>query len=284
MGRRKKKKRRESESAEAKPTPPTTKKKVGTSLKSLLADVQLEEPSAKKSAPKQQVRRTTPARRAEASRAGGSRDEASRPDGPARSDDPARLGDPVEPRPSESLRGEDRIAFFDAIAGVKPLDAPNRAVSGPKPAPARPAPPGARTADDDARARLAALVAGGVRFEIERADDLVRGRRAGVSPRAAEALERKGVVPEATLDLHGQVGDEAERAVVRFVRREQRRGARRVCIVHGKGRHSEGGVGVLRDRVIHALTEGGAAPVVHAFASASARFGGSGALMVELSA
>jgi DNA-nicking Smr family endonuclease len=189
---------------------------------------------------------------------------------------------PAAARPSEALRGEDRIAFFDAYAGVKPLGGPSRAVAGESPPPSRPAAPAARRADDEARARLAALVAGGVRFELERVDERIRGRRAGAPARTVEALERRGVVPEASLDLHGLRGADAEREVVRFVRREHRRGARRLCIVHGKGLHSEGGVGVLRDHVVHALTEGGAAPIVRAFATAPAALGGSGALLVEL--
>lgn len=139
-----------------------------------------------------------------------------------------------------------------------------------------------RSADEEARARLGALVAGGVRFEIEREDELVRGRRVGTPPSVDAELGRRGVAPEGILDLHGKSGAEAERAVVRFVRARQRRGARRLCIVHGKGKHSEGGLGVLRERVIHALTEGGAAPVVLAFSTASQELGGSGALVVQL--
>ena len=48
--------------------------------------------------------------------------------------------------------------------------------------------------------------------------------------------------------------------MVTFVRAQQRRGARHVCVVHGKGLHSESGVSVLRDHVVTALTEGGATP------------------------
>ena len=66
------------------------------------------------------------------------------------------------------------------------------------------------------------------------------------------------------------------------MRAQHRRGARRLCLAHGKGNHSEGGVGVLRDVVVRTLTEGGAAPVVHAFATASSHLGGTGALVVEL--
>jgi DNA-nicking Smr family endonuclease len=242
---------------------------VGTSLKALLRDVRLDEPGertegAREGAPaKRPVQKKRSARQMPAA-----------PPAPA---------PPAEARPSDTLRGEDRIAYFDAYAGVKPIGGKPRAVPG-SPAPAKRAatPPAKARADDEARDRLAALVAGGVRFELEREDERIRGRRAGTPPRVAEALERRGVVPEATLDLHGHRAAEAERAVVRFVRRQHNRGARRVCVVHGKGLHSDGGVGVLRDRVVHALTEGGAAPVVKAFATAPPHLGGSGALMVEL--
>ena len=68
-----------------------------------------------------------------------------------------------------------------------------------------------------------------------------------------------------------------------FVREEHRRGRRTLCIIHGKGKHSEGGIGVLRGAAVEALTKGGAAPLVECLASAPERFGGSGALLVRLS-
>src|SRR5690606_29525709 len=118
-------------------------------------------------------------------------------------------------RPSETLRGDDRIAYYDAYAGVRPLGKTRRKHRRRPDVSAPPVlEPSRSRADEEARARLAALVAGGVRFEIERVDERVRGRRAGLAPRVAEVLERQGVVPEATLDLHGMRADEAEREVV----------------------------------------------------------------------
>lgn len=191
---------------------------------------------------------------------------------------------PLKPkeRPSTAARGDDRTAFMDAMVGVRPLKD-----KGPPPVrgqgrPRRPVPPAESSGDVEARARLAALVGGGVRFEVERDDDLVQGWRVGTPARAAHALGRRGAVPEATIDLHGMTAAEAERELVRFLRAQQRRGVRRVCVVTGKGLHSEGGVGVLRDRAVRTITDGGAAPVVAAFASAPASLGGAGALMVQL--
>lgn len=186
-------------------------------------------------------------------------------------------------KPSETLRGDDRIAYYNAYSGVKPLGAGEARPRGARrvPPPVE-APPPRSTVDDEARARLAALVAGGVRFDIERDGDEIRGLRVGTSPAVLRALLRLDASPEATLDLHGMRGDEAEVEVARFVREQQRRGARRVCVVHGKGTHSPGKLGVLRDHVVHALVEGGAAPFVQAFATASLAYGGTGALIVEL--
>lgn len=259
MARRKGKKKKPKDATRGEPS--GTSKEVGTSLRSLLTDVRLEaEPDEKPATPART--RPTPKKKA-----------------PSKA--PAQPAPTPDERPSETLRGTDRIAWYDAYAGVKPIGGKRRAVPGER-APERRAAPPTSPADDEARDRLAALVAGGVRFELERADDEIRGRRAGAPGSVAAALQKKGVVPEATLDLHGLRAEDAERDTVRFVRAQHRRGARRVCIVHGKGLHSDGGVGVLRDRVVHALTEGGAAPVVRAFASAPAHLGGTGALVVEL--
>ena len=75
---------------------------------------------------------------------------------------------------------------------------------------------------------------------------------------------------------------EVERAVHDFVRDAQRRRARHLLIIVGKGQHSEDGVGVLAEVAVRALSQGGAAPLVAAFASAHSRHGGSGALAVLL--
>lgn len=188
---------------------------------------------------------------------------------------------PESVRPSDLLRGDDRIAWFDAYAGVKPLSSKERARA---PAPVVPPPeaPLNSEGDDEARARLAALVGGGVRFEIERDGHEVRARRAGTRDHVLRALMRSGVRPEATLDLHGMRANEAERELVRFIRAQHRRGVRRVLVVHGKGLHSDAGGPVLGDVAVEVLSKGGAAPVVEAFVTASPELGGSGALLVEL--
>ncbi len=134
-------------------------------------------------------------------------------------------------------------------------------------------------AEAAARAKLDALVGGGHRFEISRDDDEVRGARVDAHKSVMSYLEDPA--PEGDLDLHGFFAQEAEREVIRFVRQQQRTGRRCVRIIFGKGKHSAGGVGVLQDAVIKALTKG-AAPVVLGFRTASPRLGGGGAFVVRL--
>lgn len=136
--------------------------------------------------------------------------------------------------------------------------------------------------DAEARARLDAFVGQAKRFVIDRDGDEVRGRRDDVSPAQAAQLFQRVPAPEQKLDLHGLRGDDAGRQVVAFVRSAQRAGKRVVLIVHGRGQHSAGGVGVLAEVVLETLSRGGAAPVVRAFMSAPQRQGGSGALIVFL--
>lgn len=133
-----------------------------------------------------------------------------------------------------------------------------------------------------ARTRLAALVSEGVRFKIRREDDYVEGLRADTSPKLLSRLQGKGFAPEATLDLHGLRVNQVGPALEKFARSQQRRGARNVLLIVGKGLHSEDGMSALAPAAIEALTQGLAAPWVIAFSTAHAVHGGAGALAVLL--
>jgi DNA-nicking Smr family endonuclease len=175
------------------------------------------------------------------------------------------------------------------MEGVRPLrDAPERSVASDGSRPSRAERVSAvdaasAAADALARARLASLVSGGVRFEVRRGDDgSVVGLRVGTDRGRLAALRRGHATPERDLDLHGTTAEQAEREVVAFVRAARSAGRRVVRVIHGKGLHSEGGIGVLGDHVVAALTEGGAAPFVLAFHTAAREHGGGGALLVLL--
>jgi DNA-nicking Smr family endonuclease len=102
---------------------------------------------------------------------------------------------------------------------------------------------------------------------------------AGIDRRELRRLRRGDYSVEARLDLHGMTVREASAAVHRFVQNSRHAQRRCVCIVHGKGQHSERGTSALRGPVRGALKT---VPGVLAFASAPADDGGSGAVYVLL--
>jgi DNA-nicking Smr family endonuclease len=200
-----------------------------------------------------------------------------------------KLAPPPVPRPitrKQRLSADDEAtALSMAMHGVKPLGdkRPSRVTATTPRVASRTASVASfgKSAEDEARARLDELVARDVSFRIETERDFVRAARVGAPPRLVRELSRRTAASE-KLDLHGMNQREALDAVVAFVRRAHRRGLSIVCIVHGKGQHSDGGLGVLRDVVVRALTDTGAAQLVLAFVTAPEVLGGSGALLVEL--
>jgi DNA-nicking Smr family endonuclease len=261
-----KRKKERAEETAPRPKPPPA---IGTSLKAALAGVTLPDPKAiaAAKAAAEKAEREKEIARAAAERA-------------ARSKEPLRKDEAA--RPSATLRGEERYAYFEAIAGVRPLDdrRPQRlgsVLSSPAPGPD----PAALARDREARERLASLVSGGLRFAIERDGDEIFALREGAPKAALSALSARTASAERELDLHGASAADVEARVSRFVRGEHRRGVRRVLLICGKGLHS-GGAPVLRDAALDALTRGGAAPLVVAIASAPPGLGGTGALLVQL--
>ena len=199
---------------------------------------------------------------------------------------PPSAPDPSAARTSDlsGYSSDDRTAFHQAFAGVESLDSKGQSRRGPdRRALARAVAARAKAVEDDARARLDALVGGGVHFDITRhSDGGIEGKRRGTPDRTARMLASGQLPPTATLDLHGRRQDEVSAEVRRFVRESHKAGRYDLCIIHGKGHNSEGGRGVLRGALVKALTDGGAAPLVDAFATAPRRHGGEGALLVRL--
>jgi DNA-nicking Smr family endonuclease len=100
----------------------------------------------------------------------------------------------------------------------------------------------------------------------------------GVDRRELRKLKRGDYAPGDQLDLHGMTATEAVAAVARFIERSRSR-HRCVCIVHGRGLHSEGNVAVLKSRVRESLRQNRA---VLAFSDAPPTDGGAGAAYVLL--
>lgn len=101
----------------------------------------------------------------------------------------------------------------------------------------------------------------------------------GVSRRELRKVKRGEYVVDGRLDLHGVTEAEARASVARFIENSRHRRHRCVCIMHGRGLHSEGNVPVLKGRVREWLRGQRA---VLAYADAPRSDGGSGAVYVLL--
>jgi DNA-nicking Smr family endonuclease len=101
----------------------------------------------------------------------------------------------------------------------------------------------------------------------------------GVDRREIRKLKRGTYTVQGRLDLHGQTLAEALPTVQRFIEQSLHARRRCVCIVHGRGLNSPGGVSVLRDPVRELLAR---MTSVLAFADAPPGDGGAGAVYVLL--
>lgn len=119
-------------------------------------------------------------------------------------------------------------------------------------------------------------------FVVEWEDGAVRGYREDLGPNALAALDRARWAPQRKLDLHrARVADLAQ-LVVPFTIESARSGLTRVLVIHGKGLHSPGRIGVLSGALVELLTEPPLATFVRAFRTAPLVLGGTGALCAEL--
>jgi DNA-nicking Smr family endonuclease len=101
----------------------------------------------------------------------------------------------------------------------------------------------------------------------------------GIDRREIRKLKRGEYVPAARFDLHGMTADAASDGVRRFLEASRRNRRRCVCIAHGRGLRSPGGVAVLKARVREYLRSH---PAVLAYADAPRSDGGPGAVYVLL--
>lgn len=101
----------------------------------------------------------------------------------------------------------------------------------------------------------------------------------GIDRREIRKLKREEYPVTARRDLHGLKTTEAAASVRRFVDNSRHNGHRCICIVHGRGLHSEGNVSILKARVRECLRTH---PAVLAYADAPQSDGGAGAVYVLL--
>ena len=103
--------------------------------------------------------------------------------------------------------------------------------------------------------------------------------RPGISQLTLRKLRRGQWPLQDSLDLHGLHSEAARKLLLEFMLEVTQHQLRCVCVIHGKGRHTEGGEGILKSRVRHWLTQ---CPEVLAFCETPPQEGGSGAVKVLL--
>jgi DNA-nicking Smr family endonuclease len=156
-------------------------------------------------------------------------------------------------------------SFGDAVGPVKPLAPRTRRV-----------PPPTRVTVPSSRPQEAVPP-----FELSGDELRFAGARIGSKRLLAELATGRHPIFE-TVDLHGLTLEESERELASTFRRVRGRHRRVVLVIHGKGTHTPGGRGVLRDQISHLLSSPPLAHYVTAFVSALPRDGGTGAVYVLL--
>ncbi len=163
--------------------------------------------------------------------------------------------------------------FREAIGPVRPLAAAHVPAERP-----RPAPEPVQSRKDEAAVTGELM---DMRFdpaEIEVGEELCH-LRDGYPPRVLKRLRRGEFSIQDEIDLHQMTAAVAKACVVDFLADCRRRGLRCVKIIHGKGLRSRNEGPVLKrlvDRMLRQRDE------IIAFASAPARQGGTGAVVVLL--
>lgn len=200
------------------------------------------------------------------------------PPTPAR---PARAPRASVPAAAARVPDDEQALFLSHVGEVRPVTRGGRGIAPP------PGPPDAAalriTSDDDeALARLTELVADKGPLNLSDHDEHVEASAAGLDERILRKLRAGEYAPQAHVDLHGLLRDQAQVALDAFVHKARLEGLRCVLVVTGRGLHSKDGVPVLKESVQGWLSRGRLSRHVLAFTSAQPRDGGHGALYVLL--
>lgn len=177
----------------------------------------------------------------------------------------------LSPRPEKPVPDDEEL-FFQAVEGATPLTKGGRDVV-PLP-PQAPAPPAAK--------RFSQLPDESIEFDMDCSRECISGRVKGLDAKIFRKLRSGQFSIEAHLDLHGLNADQAQLAVLDFVRRTYMEGKRCVLIIPGRGRNSPLGQGVLRQELISWLVRAPLKRIVLAFVTAIPKHGGAGAVYLLL--
>ncbi len=116
-------------------------------------------------------------------------------------------------------------------------------------------------------------------FDVRDDGQSVEGARRGFE-NLLDELARGRYPIASSLDLHRLSSDESRKRLLHFCKAARGRDRRAVLIIHGKGTHSPGGRGILRDDIAEWLSSAPIAEHVLCFVTARERHGGAGAVYV----
>jgi DNA-nicking Smr family endonuclease len=167
---------------------------------------------------------------------------------------------------------DDAALFRAAIGNVRELPAAAPLPVKPRP---RPLPRMARRDDDEALDTFRQAL----KADVLESGDGLSFRRDHVPARILQRLRRGHYAAQDELDLHHSDAGQAELLLRRFMAESRQAGLGCVCIVHGKGLHSDSGVPVMKNLVDRLLRQ---RADVLAFHSAPPAQGGHGAVLVLL--
>ncbi|MCL6618846.1 MAG: Smr/MutS family protein [Thermomonas hydrothermalis] len=182
---------------------------------------------------------------------------------------------PPDATPPEASPADD-AALFRAAIGADRGKVRVLPPAPPPPAPPRPRPAArmARRDEDEARAEFRQVLTRALD-----AGDPLSYRRDDIAPRILKKLARGDYAAQEELDLHGLPVQTAEALLRQFLRDCRSHRLYCVRIIHGKGRHSEDRLPVLKNLVDRLLRQ---RADVLAFHSPPPAQGGTGAVLVLL--
>lgn len=185
----------------------------------------------------------------------------------------------VTPSSEPEEPAEEEI-FMAAMQGVKQLEDSGGRQVAPRTRPSRAVTPA--DPEETARKDLQRFVNGEVDFELEYTEEYMYGYVRGLDIKTFQQLKSGSLSIAAHLDLHGMTSDQAQEALLFFIRESYLQNHRCVLIVTGRGINSPGGQSVLRRETESWLTRDPVKRVVLAFCTAQPKDGGAGAIYVLL--
>ena len=184
----------------------------------------------------------------------------------------------MSPRDRSKLSAEERELWAKITGSVAPLRQ-RRPAAAPATIPASPA-QSARKAHAPTATHTAAVTRAGAGKSAPKPASPLES----LDRRLKQRLARGTQTIDGRLDLHGRTQSEAHAALIRFLRRAQRDGAKFVLVITGKGggRRDGGEGGVLKRQVPQWLRLPDLRPYVIGFETAHVGHGGEGAIYVRI--